>query len=38
MLTMERVRTLAELNEFLKLEGERWGRAVKAAKIEPPTQ
>ena len=27
--------TLAELNEFLRLEGERWGRAVKAAKIEP---
>ena len=27
--------TPAELNEFLRLEGERWGRAVKAAKIAP---
>jgi tripartite-type tricarboxylate transporter receptor subunit TctC len=27
--------TPAELNAFLKLEAERWGRAVKAAKIEP---
>lgn len=27
--------TPAELNDFLRLEGERWGRAVKAAKIQP---
>ena len=27
--------TPAELNEFLRLEGERWARAVKAAKIQP---
>ena len=27
--------TPPQLNEFLRLEGERWGRAVKAAKISP---
>jgi len=27
--------TTKELNDFLRLEGQRWGRAVKAAKIQP---